>query len=61
MFVVPEHICPTVNLAEQAVVLDGGELVGVMDVEARGHELAPPTLPPATTTRALRTAAEGRE
>ena len=61
VFVVPEHICPTVNLAEQAVVLDGGELVGVMDVEARGHELAPPNLPPATTTRALRTAAEGRE
>ena len=58
VFVVPEHVCPTVNLAEHAVVLDGGELVGVMDVEARGHELVPPDLPPATTTRALRKAAQ---
>jgi hypothetical protein len=24
MILVPEHICPTVNLAEQALVLDGG-------------------------------------
>ena len=59
VFVVPEHICPTVNLAEQAVVLDGGELVGVMEVEARGHEIVPTDLPPAPTTRALREAAEG--
>jgi D-serine deaminase-like pyridoxal phosphate-dependent protein len=58
VFVVPEHVCPTVNLAEHAVVLDGGELVGVLDVEARGHELVPPDLPPATTTRALRKAAQ---
>jgi hypothetical protein len=61
VFVVPEHVCPTVNLAEHAVVLDGGELVGVMDVEARGHELVPSDLPPAATTRALRKAAEGSE
>lgn len=58
VFVVPEHVCPTVNLAEHAVVLDGGELVGVLDVEARGHELVPPDLPPAITTRALRKAAQ---
>jgi hypothetical protein len=61
VFVVPEHVCPTVNLAEHAVVLDGGELVGVMDVEARGHELVPSDLPPAATIRALRKAAEGSE
>ena len=61
VFVVPEHVCPTVNLAEHAVVLDGGELVGVIDVEARGHELVPSDLPPAATTRALRKAAEGSE
>ena len=61
VFVVPEHVCPTVNLAEHAIVLDGGELVGVMDVEARGHELVPPDLPPAISTRALRKAAERSE
>ena len=42
-------------------MLDGGELVGVMDVEARGHELVPSDLPPAATIRALRKAAEGSE
>ena len=39
VFVVPEHICPTVNLATHAVVLDGGKFVGVKEVGARGHEV----------------------
>ena len=42
-FVVPEHVCPTVNLATHAVVLDRGEdgerVVSVHEVKARGHEL----------------------
>jgi len=42
MFLVPEHICPTVNLAEKAVVVDGGVFVGVVDVEARGHDVMLP-------------------
>ena len=33
------HICPTVNLAEQAIMLEDGELSGVIDIVARGHEL----------------------
>ena len=39
VFVVPEHICPTVNLAEKAVLVDGGEFVGVVDIEGRAHEV----------------------
>ena len=39
VFVVPEHICPTVNLATHAIVLDGGRFVGVKEVGARGHEV----------------------
>jgi hypothetical protein len=58
VFVIPEHICPTVNLAEQAIVLDKGKLVGVVAVEARGHEVIPPDTAPAITTEALRKAVE---
>jgi hypothetical protein len=58
VFVVPEHICPTVNLALQAVVVDNGKLVGVLDVDARGHEIVPPEIPPALTTHALLKAVE---
>jgi D-serine deaminase-like pyridoxal phosphate-dependent protein len=39
LLLVPRHICPTVNLAERAVLLDGHELVGVVDVAARAHEV----------------------
>jgi len=35
---VPRHICPTVNLADAALVLDGDQDLGWRDVEARGHE-----------------------
>ncbi|MEM9800755.1 MAG: alanine racemase [Planctomycetota bacterium] len=35
---VPGHVCPTVNLAETAVLVDDGKLVGVVDVAARAHE-----------------------
>ncbi len=37
----PRHVCPTVNLAEEALLLDGGELVDVVPVSARAHELLP--------------------
>jgi len=35
---VPTHVCPTVNLADEAVLLDGGNVVAVVPVQARGHE-----------------------
>lgn len=35
---IPRHVCPTVNLADQAVLFDGGEILGIVDVAARGHE-----------------------
>mmetsp|Transcript_41065 Transcript_41065/g.66052 ORF Transcript_41065/g.66052 Transcript_41065/m.66052 type:complete len:430 (+) Transcript_41065:1428-2717(+) len=39
---VPSHICPTVNLAEKAVIIDGDEnetLYSVTDVRARAHDV----------------------
>jgi len=39
LLLVPRHVCPTVNLAERAVLLEGGELKGVVDVAARAHEV----------------------
>lgn len=39
----PRHVCPTVNLADEAVLTDGDEIVAIVPVAARGHEtLAPP-------------------
>jgi len=38
LYLVPRHICPTVNLAEQALLVDGEEIV-VSDVRARAHDL----------------------
>lgn len=35
----PEHICPTVNLADKAVMVDGDEFLGLVDIEGRGHEV----------------------
>lgn len=35
----PRHVCPTVNLAEEAVLIDDGALVGVVPVAARAHEV----------------------
>lgn len=38
---VPRHVCPTVNLADEAVLLDGGEVRAIVPVRARGHETRP--------------------
>lgn len=38
---VPRHVCPTVNLATEAVLLDAGAIIGVVPVGARGHETLP--------------------
>ena len=34
----PRHVCPTINLAEEALLLDEGRLVDVVSVAARAHE-----------------------
>ena len=36
---VPRHVCPTVNLADQAVLLTSGKIRAIVPVGARGHEL----------------------
>lgn len=34
---VPAHVCPTVNLADTAVLLEGGDVRAIAAVAARGH------------------------
>jgi D-serine deaminase-like pyridoxal phosphate-dependent protein len=41
MRLVPRHVCPTVNLADDAVLLDAERIVGIVPVRARGHETLP--------------------
>jgi D-serine deaminase-like pyridoxal phosphate-dependent protein len=36
---VPAHVCPTINLADEAALLEGDAVVAVVPVAARGHEL----------------------
>ncbi|MCH7780498.1 MAG: hypothetical protein IH848_06600 [Acidobacteria bacterium] len=38
LYLVPRHVCPTVNLAEQALLVDGKDIV-VSRVRARAHDL----------------------
>jgi D-serine deaminase-like pyridoxal phosphate-dependent protein len=38
---VPRHVCPTVNLADEAALLTDGKLLRVVPVRARGHETLP--------------------
>jgi len=37
----PRHVCPTVNLADEAGLIEGGELRAVVPVRGRGHETLP--------------------
>ncbi|MCA9295330.1 MAG: alanine racemase [Phycisphaerales bacterium] len=39
VLLVPRHVCPTINLAEYAVLVDDGRFVDVVPVAARAHEL----------------------
>lgn len=39
LLLVPRHVCPTVNLAERAVLMEGGVVRGVVPVAARAHEI----------------------
>lgn len=36
---VPAHVCPTVNLADHAVLLEDERVVDIVPVAARGHEI----------------------
>ncbi|MFT5050141.1 MAG: D-serine deaminase-like pyridoxal phosphate-dependent protein [Chlamydiales bacterium] len=36
---IPRHVCPTVNLAEEAVLIEAGQVREVVPVSARAHEL----------------------
>lgn len=36
---VPRHVCPTVNLADHAVLLEQGRIAAIVPVAARGHEV----------------------
>ena len=38
---VPKHVCPTVNLAEKALLLEGNKILRIVDVKARAHEVGP--------------------
>ena len=40
LYLVPRHVCPTINLAEEAVLLEKGCEPRVVRVSARAHELA---------------------
>lgn len=39
LLLVPRHVCPSVNLAEQAVLMEGGRLKAVVEVVGRAHDL----------------------
>ena len=38
LYLVPRHVCPTVNNFDEALILSGGNLIGVEPVSARGRE-----------------------
>ena len=38
IYLVPRHVCPSVNLFDEALVIRGGEIQGIWKIDARGHE-----------------------
>jgi len=38
LMLIPRHVCPTVNLAEEALIVEGGEVRSIVPVSARAHE-----------------------
>jgi len=38
LYLVPRHVCPTVNNFDQALIVDNGRIVALEPVSARGHE-----------------------
>jgi D-serine deaminase-like pyridoxal phosphate-dependent protein len=39
LYLIPRHVCPTVNNFDDAVIVERGRMVGVEHVTARGHEV----------------------
>jgi len=39
LLLVPRHVCPTVNLAEEALLVEGGRVREVVPVSARAHDV----------------------
>ena len=39
LYLIPRHVCPTVNNFDDAVIVENGRVVGVEHVTARGHEI----------------------
>jgi D-serine deaminase-like pyridoxal phosphate-dependent protein len=39
LYLIPRHVCPTVNNFDDAVIVEGGRVIGVEHVTARGHEM----------------------
>ena len=39
LYLLPTHVCPTVNNFDKAVLVRGGKVEGVVPVTARGHEM----------------------
>lgn len=38
VYLLPRHICPCVNLFDTALAIEGGEIMGTIRLDARGHE-----------------------
>jgi D-serine deaminase-like pyridoxal phosphate-dependent protein len=38
LYLVPKHVCPTVNLFDEGLAIGGGEIKGIWRIDARGHE-----------------------
>jgi D-serine deaminase-like pyridoxal phosphate-dependent protein len=39
LYLIPRHVCPTVNNFDDAVIVENGRAVGIEHVTARGHEV----------------------
>ncbi len=46
LYLVPRHVCPTVNLAEEALLVEGGVVREIVPVSARAHDLRVPASSP---------------
>ena len=38
MYLIPRHVCPTVNLSEHALLMDSKKNVELIEIDAKGHE-----------------------
>jgi D-serine deaminase-like pyridoxal phosphate-dependent protein len=53
LYLIPRHVCPTVNNFDDALIVSGGRVTGVERVTARGHEkpVGQPVLPAVSGSR----------